>query len=1045
MKLLRAWSGGISLRSALVALAAVAAPAAVYGQGATVSGHVTAAGTNAPLQDSRVMVVGTSIMVSTNAEGAYTIRNLPAGTVEIRSIHVGYTEQKKPIAVTANGSMTVDFSMAPMVIQLQEIVTTATGAQRQVELGNAVSTIDAAKAVQNSPVSTIADLLTGKSPGVIIDPPNMTGSAPVIRIRGVASLSLSNAPIVMVDGVRYFSSATAIGDRGLGGTQTSFFDTISPEEIEDIEIVKGPSAATLYGTDAANGVILVTTKKGRAGATQWNWFADANAIDDRNTYPSTYALWGHTPAGVTQRCELPTMSATTCIPDSTTSINIAQSGANSPLQIGNNRNYGGQVSGGSDAVRYFISSDLFNEVGAYHMPQFAQQWLVDTAKAPLNDSWVNPEAYQRENIRANISAALSPKFDLNVNAGFAKSDQRAPQVDNNINGIGGAMFLTYGTNHAGLDYNPVGALGEDLHGYARFTPASIFQFVSNTGIQRISGSADAQWRPFSWMQNQGTVGIDLADQAYFDLCQFGQCPAFSTNRAGFVDDEHDNNRAFSVKLISNSSWNARTWANLKTTFGADYLNNESDFSAADGTTLPPGAQTVGSTSNKSASDGQESATKTLGVYVQEQAGLRDRVFITGAVRSDQNSAFGTNFQRVFYPKVSLSWIMSDESFFPKFDWLNQFRLRSAYGESGVQPGATSSLRRFSAGSVSLSNTDTPSLLESALGNPNLKPETSGELEAGFESRVLNNRVNVDFTYYNKKTTNALVSLPIAPSAAPSATSVLTNLASTNNSGFEATINASLIDTRRFGWDVVLTGSHNSNRINSLGKQPNGKPVATIAVFTDRSVRDSSALPIDGLYLRPFTFKDANGDGIIQTSEVTVDTGFVYRGYTVPRDIVSLQNGFDLFNRKVRLSAQLDYKGGFNVEDGSMQFICNNAPQSCVEQQVATTSLARQARSVAENFGTTVNGTKFTTVGGYWETGQFWRLREVSASIQLPQTLVSRLRARDASIVFSGRNLHWWGSYTGADPEENFSTGDIQDDFITTAPRTYFEFRLNLHY
>ncbi len=114
----------------------------------------------------------------------------------------------------------------------------------------------------------------------------------------------------------------------MGGTQTSFFDTISPEEIEDIEIVKGPSAATLYGTDAANGVILVTTKKGRAGATQWNWFADANAIDDRNTYPSTYALWGHTPAGVTQRCELPTMSATTCIPDSTTSINIAQSGGN---------------------------------------------------------------------------------------------------------------------------------------------------------------------------------------------------------------------------------------------------------------------------------------------------------------------------------------------------------------------------------------------------------------------------------------------------------------------------------------------------------------------------------------------------------------------------------------------------------------------------------------------------------------------------------------------------------------------------------------------
>jgi outer membrane receptor protein involved in Fe transport len=676
------------------------------------------------------------------------------------------------------------------------------------------------------------------------------------------------------------------------------------------------------------------------------------------------------------------------------------------------------------------------------MPTFAQQWLADTALTAPQDDWVHPEAFQRENVRANLSAAVNPRFDLNVNAGFSKTDQRLPQVDNNVNGIGGAMYLTYGTDHAGLDYNPVGALGENLYGYARYTPATIFQYLTEQGIQRMTGSGDAQWRPFDWMQNDATVGIDLADQSFFDLCAFNECPVFGSNRLGFVEDDHTNNRYFTAKLVSNSTWQYRPWANFKTTLGTEYINNENDGSTSRGATLPPGATTVGSGAVLTASDVQPTATKTLGVYVQEQASLRDRIFVTGAVRTDQNSAFGAQFQRVFYPKLSLSWILSDEPFFPQYHWMNSFRLRSAYGASGVQPGATAALRTFRTSTIDINNVDTPGLRESALGNPDLKPETSAEFESGFESRVLNNKVNVDFTYYHKQTHDALITLPIAPSAAPSATSVTANLASVRNTGLETTINASIVDRRRFGWDVTLSASRNSNAVVSLGNDPTGKPNKTIGTG---ATRDSVGLPIDGVFVRPVVWSDANHDGVIQASEVTVDTGFVYDGYSVPRDVVSLQNGFDFFNRKLRISALLDYKGGFNLFNNTMEFICQQSPQSCDEDEVASMPLWRQARAVAQNYGTTVNGTKYTSTAAYWENGQFWRLRELSATVQMPQALATRLRARDANLVLSGRNLHVWTKYTEVDPESNYSTGDVQTDFLTTAPRTYFEFRLNLHY
>ena len=252
-------------------LAVVSVPALALAQTATITGRVTAANNGQPLAESRVFVVGAQAVATTNADGHFTLRTAP-GSFEVRVIRVGYTEQKKPITVAANGTANVDFSMAAAVVKLTEIVTTATGEQRRVELGHSVTTLgDISLKVETQPVNSLTDLMVGKAPGVVVLPGNMTGSAPTVRIRGIKSLSLSSDPIYVIDGIRMNAAALSLGT---GGTAVSLLNTLNPEEIADIEIVKGPSAATLYGTDAANGVIVITTKKGQAGAAKWSWHGD---------------------------------------------------------------------------------------------------------------------------------------------------------------------------------------------------------------------------------------------------------------------------------------------------------------------------------------------------------------------------------------------------------------------------------------------------------------------------------------------------------------------------------------------------------------------------------------------------------------------------------------------------------------------------------------------------------------------------------------------------------------------------------------------------
>jgi hypothetical protein len=266
-----------------------------------------------------------------------------------------------------------------------------------------------------------------------------------------------------------------------------------------------------------------------------------------------------------------------------------------------------------------------------------------------------------------------------------------------------------------------------------------------------------------------------------------------------------------------------------------------------------------------------------------------------------------------------------------------------------------------------------------------------------------------------------------------------------NTGVEAMIQATLIDTRRLSWDVTLSGSHGSNKLVSLGVDATGTPNKTIGTG---SLRDSVGLPINAYTYRAFHYTDTNHDGYITANEITVDPNFSFTGYSMPRDIASIANGFDLFNRKVRINSLFDYKGGGLLVNTDLGFQCNNTPKACTDISRVDSPLARQAGAVAMSGPLT--GGQPTTAVAYTEPLQFWRFRELSATITLPQAAASWLRAENAAVTFAGRNLHTWTSYRGIDVEENgipifaFSN-DVQNTTFSQGPRTYFTAKITLHY
>ncbi|HZI42075.1 MAG TPA: SusC/RagA family TonB-linked outer membrane protein [Gemmatimonadaceae bacterium] len=1030
-------------------LGVLAANAAVaQAQQATITGRITAQGSGEPLQESRVVLVGTSLFATATQDGRYTIRNVPAGSYTVRVLRVGYEEQKKPVQVATGESLTLDFAMAPVVVKLTEVVTTATGEQRRVEQGNTIGNIDASSVMATTAISNVQDVLAARTPGVQVTGGSQTGGGGRVRIRGNNSLSLSNDPIYIIDGIRMTSNS---GSSNLftGGTQPNRANDINPDEIENIEIVKGPSAATLYGTDAANGVIVITTKKGRAGATRWNGWAEGGALVDNSDYPWNYTIAGRdtTAAHKYKECTMPVIVAGGCLADSLRTYSPFHDPSATPIGTGYRNKVGANVQGGSETLRYFVSGEREDEMSVLKLPTFERQRL-DSVGTPIPDNVSRPNDQYKYSFRANLNTSLSPKLDLAVTSNFLHVNTRFTQESNATAGIGSQIFGGAGYSNNGT----VSGVGTPtpLHGYRAWTPAYTFQESTEERLNRVIASSNANWRPLSWMQNRANVGIDYTSRVDLNLNRNGQgTPVNATNRLGFKDDTRAGIRNFSFDLGSTENFNPTPTLNSRTTFGAQYVNYQLDFGEALGQQLPPGATTPNSAAVQSSLE-QFTLSKTFGIFAEELVGYRDRLFATVAVRSDQNSAFGTKFQRVFYPKASLSWLLSDEGFFPKLSWLDQFRFRAAYGAAGVQPGSNDALRYFQGVTANLRQTDVAGAQFQALGNPELKPERTSEFEGGFDSDLAHRRLHLELTYYSKLTKDALIDAILAPSAG-AATTVKENIGSVKNAGAELAINSQIIDRKSFGFDITLSASVNDNKLVSLG------PVPPQINTTWRAV---AGYPLFGFWAQPITgWQDKNGDGVLVHSddpnlnEVFVGPTPIFRGYSSPRYLSSLQPGIDLFGRRFRISSLFDYKGGYKWYNNTERIRCVSR-QNCnglMNAEVVNGKLVPRASFQEQAMVVATRDDPSKTLDGFFQPASFVRWREFTATWNLPESWAGRyFRSRTASLNFAARNLHLWTKYRGIDPEIDRLAGESGaaanapgEEFQTLGIPTYYTIRFNL--
>ncbi|MBC7897874.1 MAG: SusC/RagA family TonB-linked outer membrane protein [Cytophagaceae bacterium] len=997
------------------ALAGVAREAASQAPTAgRITGRITDRDGGAPIDGAQVRVDGTNIGAISGSDGRYVITRVQAGTYQLRVIRIGYLSATQSVTLRAEGA-SADFTLIKAPYQLEAVVTTATGQQLTRELGNSIAKIDASKLVAEAPITSMQDVLNGRTAGVTMQASSGTvGGGSRIRIRGISSASLSNDPLILVDGVRMEQSSPAMGGTlFIGGGRPSFLNNLNPEDIESLEVVKGPSAATLYGTQAANGVIVVTTKKGRAGPPKWTVFGEGGLSWDPAEYPGIYYTDGRAPNGTPRACLQWQAVAGQCTITQTYTRNLLEDAATTPIDRGQRQQYGVQLTGGTEASRYYVSADWENELGLLRMPAAEIDSLLrerGTETIPRNQRI--PNQLTRGNVRANLGVQLSPQAELAVNSGYLNAYNLLPQTGDNLQGvIGSALFG-----------NPNPALSNQW-GFA--PPSQGFAKQVSRYTNQFLNSANLTWRPTSFLSTRATVGVDwMGFNNEANVANGQGCSTCGIERQGTRTIDKWNNARWTVDFNAATNFNLTSSLNSKTAVGIQWNRDRLTGSLSTAQILPPGGTTIDAGSQKTSGE-QTVETASLGLYVEETLGWKDRLFLTGALRRDQNSAFGAYFGSIVYPKATMSWVALEN---PDALWINQLRPRFAFGESGQQPAATSAITFLTPTTTTVFGLgDRPAVTFGALGNNTIKPERSREIETGFDLTSWHNRLSVQVTYYSKETTDALVNRPL-PGSLGAGASRIENVGVVTNKGFEISANTRVWDSDNIRWDLGVEASSNRNKLVSLAE---GIPPLTGFGFQNRP-----GFPLFGLWWPRLTgFSDANANGTIEPSEITVTDTAVFNGPTVPVHTITVTNSFGLLRDRLRISGMLDYRGGFVSHNVNGLFQCAFR-QNCAALHVKNYDLEEQAKAVA--------GPR--AFGAYGEDATFLRFRELSVQVTLPRSVQRLLRTSNGTAQVTGRNLAIWTDFTSWDPENNTSGTDGPNyNFVQQAQPRQFMVRLNLTY
>lgn len=993
----------LGVAAAAAVLGATALPLAAQATG-TVRGRVIDAATQRPLSGAQIAVVGTGRRAVTNAAGEYTLANVAAGTLNLRAELIGYGSSTRSATVAAGETATVNFNLATSSISLDAIVVTGTpGATEKRSLGNAVAQIDAAQITEQVPVATVSQLLQSRTPGLTITSASGTsGTAANISIRGLNSLYGRNRPLIYVDGVRMNDGTYNIGS---GGQDMDVLANIDPNDIESVEVIKGPAAATLYGSEAAAGVIQIITKKGQVGdqKVQFSVRGEYGRSDWGNAWmPTNY--WTCSNAEIrngnafTERPRTATGAFASWVPGCAGIDTVAA--AQDPsrrlisgmalrdyLSDGNNHSIDLAARGGGDRYSFYLSGDRSEVAGIFPTEQ--------------ND---------RTTLRGNFFVQPRDNMDVALNMSLSRSFRNLPQNDNN----------SWGYLRNSYRGRPGWLLNSGYEiGWLGLSPLVIDQVVNTLDTDKLVASVTANWQPWSWFRNRVTVGVDASDQeneSWFARDQSGRAPFGATAARGYIAYWNPQDRDYTIDYAGTISTELPRDLSSQTSFGMQYSGEHYHAFTSEGIGLAFRPIRQVSTAEETNAYEAFSDQASVGVFVQQQIGWRDRLFVTGALRADDNSSFGNDFDYQIYPKLAASYVISEEPFF-NIPAISELKLRGAWGKAGTSPNPYTADRSYSAGVILLANDATATgLFTNTFGNPELQAEIGTELELGFDAAMLNDRLSLEGTFYNTYTRNLLLNVPVAPSTGFSG-SRQANAGELLNRGFELAVNGTILQRSGLRWESRLSAGTNKNELVSFSDARDEPIIFGYSSGAGANQRFAEGYPVAGYWTRDVR-RNADGSVILnaagRASLVPSDSA-TYLGPSQPTREASLTNTFTVMNN-LQLYTFVDYKGGHYLY---------NMVQRARDADGVSWEVNNPDRD-PQDYATRISGSDIA----YIQKADFLRLREVSATYNVPSRFTGRFRTDNLSLSLAGRNLALWSKYPGSDPEvnvegvDNFTRGDF---------------------
>lgn len=973
----------------------------------TITGRVVDEATDLPVSRVLVSLEGTNRRVTTAEDGRFTMRDVVPGSHVLTFRRLGYSPARQAVTVVLGQDASVAVTLTPIPNLLNQVVTTGSGEQRRLEVGTSITVIDAAKEVEDNAYLSLSDLLAGRSFGMTSTDGGGSPNAPSRqRIRGIGSINASNDPIVIIDGIRALNGYPQCRDGNLVGCNQlpSRFDDIDVNNIESIEVLKGPSAAALWGSEASNGVIVIKTKRGRAGPTRWNLTYDEGFSYAPTNFRIPVQGLGTAANGTAiAPCTLLDQARGRCV-----AIDSVAGGYNryadprtTSMATGRVRDLSISAAGGNQAMQFYFSGGYRSDLGTAKMPEIDQKIARQALGMPLPSWMVRPDTKKNGNLTGLVSGQFSPEADYAIKTDFIQVDSRT--------GGDGVMGATSDLRSAADTFELSTGWDE-------------FYVERKHRVNRFIGSLNLNWRPVSWFSGNAVFGRDYSFSEGGEYKRRNWCLPFCTTTSRQAEGQVAHGEGRQLVQTINLGGILRVPVPgrstvFRTAIGAQHTRTKDHDFNGTAFDIPVGRTDFNSAPSANRTIFQASdARATFGMYLDQQVGFRDRLFVNAAVRRDIGSSLGTEVAPL-YPKWGISWLTSDEPFFARLrDRGVSLRLRGAFGHAGVQPTSGAKYRTYG---------QLPRFVQpdgtfgdnyatiSGVGNDELRPERSVEREGGFELGFANDRFVLDYTAFSKFTEDAIISRLLAPSIG---LGVLTrqqyNVGNVRNTGTEALLIARIVDRPNLQASMAIGYAARRNKLITLG--PNVEPFSISASNANlETTKDDDGIvipgyPLFGRWARPILgYSDANADGIITPNEVRLGDTLVFIGPSDPKADMSIRPDFAFWNSRIRIGADFSYIHGLtqvNTWAATTRFFTAAAfdPSTPIRQQACI--VAASSPHVDDYC--------------FYETVNVLRLQNMTISFAAPDRVAHLMRAQSATFYLMGSNLGLWTGYNGIDPMVN---------------------------